>query len=175
MNLLSRENFYSSFNSINESYDTEINTKSKMSIFYDASKKEYKLKLDDEEDYLKPNDVLFNAEINKIPTYMKVQENLIKNSSSADPKRLDKILSELGVYDLFKEEVTAGFFSNLMSDLIDIGTEEPTAQEITNLYPNFSRWSNGAKIAFCTLAQDKIQYCIAKIDILLHFSTIKQS
>ena len=173
MELLSRDNFYRNFNTINESYDTEINTRSNISIYYDANKKEYKLKSDDEEIYMKPNELIFNAEVNKITTYIKVQDNLVKNSTANDPKKLDKILMELGVYDLFKEEVKNGWFSSLKEDLLEIGIEEPTVQEIVNLYPNFNKWSNEAKNSFTKLAQMKVQYAISKVDILIHYSTIK--
>lgn len=172
MDLLSRENFWKNFSTLNESYDTEIKTKSKFNIFYDNNKKEYKISSTDDQFYLKPNPVVFNGEINKINTYLKVQENLIKNSTSFDPKKLDKILMELGVHELFKEEVSTGWFSTLKEDLLDIGIEEPTAQEIVNLYPNFTGWSNEAKTAFSKLAQIKIQYCVGKIDILIHWSTV---
>jgi len=175
MELLNRENFYGKFSKINEAYETAINSRSTYDIFYDANKKEYKIVTKFDTFYMQPNGDTFSPESANLNTYLKVQDNLIKNSNVYDPKRLNTILNQLGVYGLFSEEIKVGFFSNLKADLLEMGIEEPTTQEIVINYPNFNKWSNDAKVAFSKLAQEKVQYSIAKIDILSSWSTIKQN
>lgn len=170
MQLLAREKF---INFLLESNEIKLNTKSRNKLYYLSTANEYLIESPSSgKTYLKPDKDTFNTEVSRLSDYLKLQDALVKSSNLNDPRKLEKDLNQLSIFNLFSEEISNGWFSDIFKKLLDFGVEEPTAREIETLYPNVSKFSNDAKNDFTKFAQDLINYAITKIDILIHYSTL---
>jgi hypothetical protein len=173
MQLLAREKF---LNFLLESNEIKLNTKSRNKLFYFSNVHEYLIESPTSgKSYLKPDKDTFNTEVSRLSDYLKLQDALVKSSNLNDPRKLEKDLNQLSIYNLFSEEISKGWFSDIFKKLLEFGVEEPTAREIENMYPSISKFSNDAKNEFTKFSQDLINYAIAKIDILIHYSTLGEA